>query len=144
MSVPWYSFYRCAPQPPCLDFYRSCVNYPAQGNHSIIRSARLFRFRVRRSALTWDPPKFSIVNWESSETLLRLDRRPAYELLLCSSQLLGRPAASALVTDFSSATELNVGMPLPRWTTKLSSLPARLWEMMWVRGVGNNSKEWEA
>lgn len=42
MSVPWYSFYRCAPQPPCLDFYRSCVNYPAQGNHSIIRSVRLF------------------------------------------------------------------------------------------------------
>lgn len=67
-----------------------------------------------------------MVSWESSETLLRLDRRPAYELLLCSSQLLGRPAASTLVIDFSSATELNVGMPLPRWTTKLSSLPARL------------------
>lgn len=86
-------------------------------------------FRLPRfPTLTWDPPKFSMVNWESSETLLRLDRRPAYELLLCSSQLLGRPAASALATDFSSATELNVGMPLPRWTTKLSSLPARLWE----------------
>lgn len=89
--------------------------------------------------LTWDPPKFSMVNWESSETLFRLDRRPAYELLLCSSQLLGRPAASALVTGFSSATELNVGMPLPRWTTKLSSLPARLWETVvsqtWIMRV---------
>lgn len=102
-------------------------------------------FRPMKFKLSWLPPKFSMVSWESSVVELRLLLLPANVLFLLSCQLLGLPAAtsplsSALLSLFcfslltlsragisgsSVSTERNVGMLRPLCTTNDSSEPRR-------------------